>query len=96
LHFITGADALASILTWRDPEELLGSANLVGVTRSGHPTPSGQLPNGAARIIQIPALAISSTDCRERVARGAPIRYLVPDPVERFVAESGLYRAGET
>ena len=44
--------------------------------------------------MEIPALAISSTDCRERVAQGAPISYLVPAGVDRFIAKLGLYRAG--
>lgn len=94
LFFITGADALASILTWRDPEEVLALAHLVGVTRPGHDASAAHLPAGAATIVEVPALAISSTDCRERVARGAPISYLVPAGVDRFIAKTGLYRAG--
>jgi nicotinate-nucleotide adenylyltransferase len=94
LFFITGADALASILTWRDHEEVLALAHLVGVTRPGHDASATHLPDGAATIVEVPALAISSTDCRERVARGAPISYLVPAGVDRFIAKTGLYRAG--
>jgi nicotinate-nucleotide adenylyltransferase len=94
LFFITGADALASILTWRDPQEVLALAHLVGVTRPGHDASAAHLPEGSASIVEVPALAISSTDCRERVARGAPISYLVPAGVERFIAKTGLYRAG--
>jgi len=94
LFFITGADALASILTWRDPVEVLEHAHLVGVTRPGHVASTAHLPEGAATVVEVPALAISSTDCRERVARGAPISYLVPAGVDRFIAKMGLYRAG--
>jgi nicotinate-nucleotide adenylyltransferase len=94
LFFITGADALGSILTWRDPHEVLDLAHLVAVTRPGHDVDAEHLPTGAASIVEIPALAISSTDCRERVAHGAPISYLVPAGVDRFIAKMGLYRAG--
>jgi nicotinate-nucleotide adenylyltransferase len=94
LFFITGADALGSILTWRDPDEVLALAHLVGVTRPGHDLGAAHLPPGAATVVEVPALAISSTDCRTRVAQGAPIRYLVPGGVERFVAKRALYRAG--
>jgi nicotinate-nucleotide adenylyltransferase len=94
LFFITGADALASIMTWRDPDDVLALAHLVAVTRPGHDLDAAHLPPGAATVVEIPALAISSTDCRERVAAGAPITYLVPAGVERFIAETGLYRAG--
>ncbi len=94
LFFITGADALGSILTWRDPHDVLELAHLVGVTRPGHDVDAAHLPAGSASIVEIPALAISSTDCRERVAQGAPISYLVPAGVDRFIAKLGLYRAG--
>jgi nicotinate-nucleotide adenylyltransferase len=92
LHFITGSDALGSILTWRDPHEVLELAHLVGVIRPGHDVSADHLPAGAATIVEVPALAISSTDCRARVAAGAPISYLVPAGVERFIAKMGLYR----
>ena len=94
LFFITGADALGSILTWRDPNDVLDLAHLVGVTRPGHDVSAAHLPPGSATVVEIPALAISSTDCRERVAQGAPISYLVPAGVDRFIAKMGLYRAG--
>ena len=93
LFFITGADALNSILTWHETDEVLELAHLVGVTRPGHAATVAHLPEGSATIVEIPALAISSTDCRERVAEGAPITYLVPAGVERFVAKLRLYQA---
>ncbi|MGB7982486.1 MAG: nicotinate-nucleotide adenylyltransferase [Candidatus Nanopelagicales bacterium] len=93
LFFITGADALGAILTWHDPQEALALAHLVGVTRPGHDLSAAHLPEGSASVVEVPAMAISSTDCRERVARGAPISYLVPAGVERFITKVGLYRA---
>jgi len=95
LFFITGADALGSILTWRDPHDVLDLAHMIGVTRPGHRTSSAHLPEGAATLVEVPALAISSTDCRRRVAEGAPISYLVPAGVERYIAKLGLYRPGD-
>ncbi len=95
LYFITGADALGSILSWRDPEDVLALAHLVGVTRPGHAASAAHLPPGSATIVEIPALAISSTDCRARVAAGAPISYLVPVGVDRYIAKLGLYRGSE-
>ncbi len=81
-------------MTWRDPLGVLALAHLVAVTRPGHDLDAAHLPRGAATVVEIPALAISSTDCRERVAAGAPITYLVPAGVDRFISETGLYRAG--
>ena len=96
LFFITGADALSSIAGWRDPDELLELAHFVGVTRPGHPLTDHGLPSGSVTLVEIPALAISSTDCRARVARGEPIRYLVPDGVREYVAKRGLYQEART
>lgn len=92
--FITGADALGQILTWRDPDQILQRVHLIGVTRPGHRLADPGLPTGAVTLVEIPALAISSTDIRDRVRRGAPIRYLVPDAVERLIAEHHLYSSG--
>lgn len=91
-YFITGADALTSFMTWRDPHEVLDMAQLVAVTRPGHQLDAAHLPTGPVTVVEIPALAISSTDCRVRVADGAPITYLVPAGVEVFIAKTGLYR----
>jgi len=94
LYFITGADALAQLLTWRDAEELFGLAHFVGATRPGYTASAETLPPGAVTLVEIPGLAISSSDCRSRVARGAPIAYLVPDGVMQYVAKRGLYGEG--
>lgn len=95
LYFITGADAVAQILSWRDHEELFTLAHFVGVTRPGHPmTPATLegLPVDRITLMEIPALAISSTDCRERVGANEPVWYLVPDGVVQYIAKHGLYR----
>ncbi len=91
--FITGADALADILGWRDPEQILDSAHLVGVTRPGHALADPGLPADRVSLIEVPALAISSTDIRQRVARGAPITYLVPSGVAHLIGKHDLYRS---
>ncbi|TDC05311.1 nicotinate-nucleotide adenylyltransferase [Streptomyces sp. 8K308] len=92
LFFITGADALAQILGWRDAGELFSLAHFIGVTRPGHPLADPGLPSGGVSLVEVPALAISSTDCRERVARGDPVWYLVPDGVVRYINKRALYR----
>lgn len=90
-YFITGADALADILGWRDPDRILAAAHLVGVTRPGHVLADPGLPDARVSLVEIPALAISSTDIRERVRAGAPITYLVPEGVAHLIAKHTLY-----
>ncbi|MFK4110507.1 nicotinate-nucleotide adenylyltransferase [Streptomyces sp. NPDC002176] len=92
LFFITGADALAQLLTWRDSEELFSLAHFVGVTRPGHQLTDAGLPAGGVSLVEVPALAISSTECRARVAKGDPIWYMVPDGVVRYIDKRELYR----
>ncbi|MFE7767480.1 nicotinate-nucleotide adenylyltransferase [Streptomyces sp. NPDC057438] len=92
LFFITGADALGQILTWRDAEELFSLAHFIGVTRPGHTLTDPGLPAGGVSLVEVPALAISSTDCRARVAKGDPVWYLVPDGVVRYIDKRQLYR----
>jgi nicotinate-nucleotide adenylyltransferase len=91
--FITGADALADILEWRDPDQIVAAAHLVGVTRPGHALSDPGLPTARVSLVEIPALAISSTDIRDRVRAGAPITYLVPEGVAHLIAKHGLYSA---
>jgi nicotinate-nucleotide adenylyltransferase len=93
LFFITGADALAQILSWNNAERLTELAHFVGCTRPGHRLANPGLPEGAASLVEIPALAISSTECRERVRRNEPIWYLVPDGIVQYISKRGLYRA---
>jgi nicotinate-nucleotide adenylyltransferase len=92
LFFITGADALQMITSWPHSDELFSLAHFVGCTRPGHRLSGRGLPEGKVSLIEIPALAISSTDCRERVRSGRPIWYLVPDGIVQYIAKSGLYR----
>jgi nicotinate-nucleotide adenylyltransferase len=91
LFFITGADALEQILSWKDADELFGLAHFVGVTRPGYVLSDDHLPRDAVSLVEVPAMAISSTDCRERVSRGEPVWYLVPDGVVQYVAKHRLY-----
>jgi nicotinate-nucleotide adenylyltransferase len=90
--FITGADALTRILSWKDADELFAMAYFVGVTRPGHRLSGDGLPAERVSLMEVPAMAISSTDCRERVGRGEPVWYLVPDGVVQYIAKHGLYR----
>lgn len=89
--FITGADALSAIMGWKNVDELFDLAHFIGVTRPGYVLGELALPTGAVTLIEVPALAISSTDCRRRVAGGFPVWYLVPDGVVQYIAKYGLY-----
>ena len=90
--FITGADALELIMSWPHSDELFTLAHFIGCTRPGHRLSGKGLPEGKVSLVEIPALAISSTDCRERVRSGRPIWYLVPDGIVQYIAKRGLYR----
>jgi nicotinate-nucleotide adenylyltransferase len=94
--FITGADALGSILKWKDAADLFRLAHFVGVTRPGHTLNAHGLPAEGVSLLEVPALAISSTDVRRRAAAGAPIWYLVPDGVVQYIGKHGLYRGEVT
>jgi len=91
--FITGADAVAQILSWRDHDELWDLAHFVAVSRPGHVLSTDGLPPGDVSQLEVPALAISSTDCRSRVREGDPVWYLVPDGVVQYIAKHHLYRS---
>ena len=93
LFFITGADALAQIIGWHRSDELFAMAHFVGVTRPGHHLEDPGFPEGGVSLIEVPALAISSTDCRDRVAAGEPVWYLVPDGVVQYISKRRLYRS---
>jgi nicotinate-nucleotide adenylyltransferase len=90
--FITGADALAAIMSWKDVDEVFALAHFIGVTRPGYSLHDLQLPDVSVEIVEVPALAISSSDCRVRVRSGAPVWYLVPDGVVQYIAKHGLYQ----
>ncbi len=93
LFFITGADAVAQILGWRNHQELWDLAHFVAVSRPGHVLNTDGLPSDDVSQLEIPALSISSTDCRTRVREGNPVWYLVPDGVVQYIAKHHLYRS---
>jgi nicotinate-nucleotide adenylyltransferase len=93
LYFITGADALAQIMSWHDVDKLFELAHFVGCTRPGHVLDDGGLPADTVTLVEVPALAISSTECRARVSVGEPVWYLVPDGVVQYISKRGLYAA---
>ena len=94
LYFITGADALADIFTWRDVDELFELAQFVGCTRPGFLMDAetlGKIPSDRVTMVEVPALAISSTDVRRRTMRDEPVWYLVPDGVVQYIGKHRLY-----
>ena len=91
--FITGADAVAQILSWRDHDELWDLAHFVAVSRPGHVLSTAGLPSENVSQLEVPALSISSTACRERVGDDQPVWYLVPDGVVQYIAKHHLYRS---
>jgi nicotinate-nucleotide adenylyltransferase len=93
LFFITGADAVAQILSWRDHDELWDLAHFVAVSRPGHELSTAGLPTDNVSQLEVPALTISSTACRDRVENGQPVWYLVPDGVVQYIAKHHLYRS---
>jgi len=94
LFFITGADALSGIPSWKRFEELFDLATFIGVSRPGVSLDAKACDSWATNVhcVEVPAMAISSTECRARVADGLPLWYLVPDGVVQYVAKRGLYR----
>jgi len=95
LFFITGADALEQMMTWQDADELFKLAHFVGCTRPGHRLSGAGLPDDRVSLIEVPALAISSTNCRQRVEAGEPIWYLVPDGIVQYISKRALYRKAD-
>jgi nicotinate-nucleotide adenylyltransferase len=93
LFFISGADAIAQILDWKNVDELWSLAHFVAVSRPGHELAISALPAQEVSSLEVPALAISSTDCRSRVSRGFPVWYLVPDGVVQYISKHHLYRS---
>ena len=91
LFFISGADAIAQIMTWKDVAKLWSLAHFVAVSRPGHQLTIPDAPEGSISLLEIPALAISSTDVRARVREMKPVWYLVPDGVVQYIAKNKLY-----
>jgi nicotinate-nucleotide adenylyltransferase len=96
LFFITGADAVREIVQWKQPQELFDLAQFIAATRPGYDIAAFEADaptrNPAITVMNVPALAISSTEIRARVADGRPIRYLVPEGVKSYIEKAGLYR----
>jgi len=95
LFFISGADAIAQILSWKEVDAVWDLAHFVAVSRPGHALELPSAPEGAISTLEIPALAISSTDIRARVDDSKPVWYLVPDGVVQYIAKHQLYRGKE-
>ena len=93
LFFITGADAVARMATWRDCTEMMSLATFVAVTRPGYSLEKMELgPLGdSVTMVEVPAMAISSTNIRARARANRPIWYLVPDGVVQYIAKEKLY-----
>ena len=91
LFFITGADALEQILSWRRADAVFTLAHFIGVTRPGFELVDTHLPPGAVSLVEVPAMAISSTAVRARTASGLPVWYLVPDGVVQYISKRRLY-----
>lgn len=97
VFFIMGLDSLAEMPTWHQPERLIQLCRLVAVTRPGIevdlPALERLIPGLSARleIIDMPEVEISSSDLRRRVREGLPIKYQVPEEVERYIREHRLY-----
>ncbi|MGQ0669693.1 MAG: nicotinate-nucleotide adenylyltransferase [Actinomycetota bacterium] len=96
LFFVTGADAMLELFHWKDPEEVLSMAHFIAATRPGYDIAAFEeealARHPSVSVMNIPALAISSTDIRRRVREGRPIRYLVPEGVKSYIEKAGLYR----
>lgn len=95
LYFISGADAILQILSWKEIDKIWSLAHFVAVTRPGHQLRLPEAPEGSISVLEIPALAISSSDIRERVPQAKPIWYLVPDGVVQYIGKHELYRGDE-
>ncbi len=99
IYFITGADAFSNILTWKNPELLLSSCHFVAATRPGYsrkkaaPQIEAVMERHADTLhyLEVPALSISSSEIRERIKEGRPIKYLLPETVENYIYKHGLY-----
>ncbi|MFC6353872.1 nicotinate-nucleotide adenylyltransferase [Rothia nasimurium] len=96
LFFITGADAMSQITTWKDAHKMWDLATFVAVTRPGHELTVPEEAQGRVRVIEIPAMAISSTDIRDRARNDLPVWYLVPDGVVQYINKYSLYTCDDT
>lgn len=96
MFFITGVDAVKELLTWKEPDRLLGLCEFIAVTRPGFPPQELEERLGRERmervhLLPVPGVMVSSTEVRERVRRGLSLRYLTPEPVRGYILGHGLY-----
>jgi nicotinate-nucleotide adenylyltransferase len=91
LFFISGADAIAQILAWKEIDEIWPLAEFIAVSRPGHNLELPEAPEGNISVLEVPALSISSTNIRQRAGGSKPIWYLVPDGVVQYIAKHKLY-----
>ncbi|MGI6755397.1 MAG: nicotinate-nucleotide adenylyltransferase [Atopobiaceae bacterium] len=102
LYFITGADAIQEIASWKDADKLSSIARLVGATRPGYDLAQARenIEDSGTHFdviyLEVPALAISSSDLRKRVEHQQSLRYLTPDPVTGYIHKHKLYGAKTT
>lgn len=100
LFFISGADAVLDILTWKDVGEVLHYCTFIAATRPGYPIEKlaqklcelEELYGKEVFPMEVTGLDISSTDIRRRIKEGLSVKYLLPDSVERYIEKNGLYR----
>lgn len=95
LFFILGSDALSNIETWKGVDELWSLAHFVAVSRPGHPFKLPKSPIDAISVLEMPSLAISATNIRERVNQARPIDYLLPSRVVKYISRHGLYQGSK-
>jgi nicotinate-nucleotide adenylyltransferase len=91
LYFLTGEDALADLSAWKSPEVIIEHAIFAVAPRLGSRPPAGLVPQERIVRIDMPYIDISSTRLREMAGRGCSLRYLVPESVERYIRQNGLY-----
>jgi len=102
LYFILGWDNLAELPRWWEPTRLVKMCYLVAVPRPGYPLPDIKsldmaVPGLAQSVILLdsPHIDVSASEIRQRVAQGLPIRHLVPEPVDRYIKQHGLYTTSD-
>jgi nicotinate-nucleotide adenylyltransferase len=98
LWFVLGADQLAGLPSWRDPDRILAAARLAVVPRAGHDAAAlaARVAPGRVDVLDVPEIGISSSMIRDRIAAGLPVRHLVPAAVEESLRREGLVASPES
>jgi nicotinate-nucleotide adenylyltransferase len=92
LFLLLGSDALNNIHTWKDFERIFSLAHVVCLARPGHEPRAQETPAGAVTLLEVPGIDVSSTDCRDRLRYGRPVRFMVTSPVLEYIEQHHLYR----